>query len=395
MDEGINVPVPQTIADAIFVTNKLGLHHDSILSSFRADQGFLPDERPPDVLPYYIDKSRTPSHMMMEYEIPRQTPGFGKYETVVMHRPLEKCGWCLQESTLSPRRLIFQPPHLSYKCRSFIELDITRLSPFNRVFQEDQTAFPADDHIIFPTNKGTSNHEVDFEKFRERWRQVLLNYSGRQITAPSDKFVALAGVAEIFESISKDHDLFWQTWPPMGPDEALLPRPEGYRAPTWSWASVDSKLKLETFCPKTSDASYEGEIVECKVTPKSDLHPLGEIADAKLTLKVKMYPLMRNEIKGPPTEGPTNSNDEEERIRGIIFDSTEGTEPDISKDFYVVILRAGRQWGNQGDWMLGLIMVRVDGEVEQYRRIAKLDLLYHFQWPDWFDAAPLKTVTLV
>jgi len=353
-----------------------------------------------------------------------------------MHTPLDERGWCLQESTLSPRRLTFQPPHLSFKCRSFTELDITRPSPLDRGFGGDSTAYPADDYIIFPINKGTS-HEVDVEELRERWRKVLWDYSERKITVGSDKYVALAAVVEMFESVSKDRyiaglwektfmdDLLWGIWPPMGPDDALLPRPAKYRAPTWSWASVDAKLQLETFRPTASDASYEAEIVECKVTPKSNLLPLGELADAKLTLKVKMHPLMRNGQKcsftekrgirtgdqfvsnatswkwippdghcldsGSSSKDRKGDDDEEEQVTGVVFDSLEGTASEPPMDFHIVILRAGRQWRNQGDWMHGLLVLRVDGAVEQYKRVAKLEL----GWLDWFDAAPLKTITLI
>ncbi|PPQ75349.1 hypothetical protein CVT26_015155 [Gymnopilus dilepis] len=469
--KGINVPLPQTIADAIYVTNQIGckylwvdalciiqdsdedkvkeladmahIYSDSYvtisaLSAFRADQGFLPDARPPDILPYFVEGSKTPSRMSAEFDIPRQTPGLGKYETVVMYRPLDERGWCLQESALAPRRLIFQPPHVSFKCRSFGERNITRPTPLDITSQSESTPYPIDDHILFPTNKGTDLTAKESD-LRERWRKILWDYSERKITVASDKFVALAGVAEIFERVSKDKyiaglwkrtfmdDLLWEIWAPAGPEETFLPRPPKYRAPTWSWASVDAKLHLEVYKPTSADASYEAEILACNVTPKNRIHPLGEIVDAKLTLKAKIHPLMRNGkkctftvVKGQrfgdrfvsnattwkciPPQGnclePVGSkkkgdDGDEERVKGITFDSEEGTAPAPPLDFHVLALRAGRKWRNQGDWMQGFLVVRVEGEANQYRRVAKLDLMYEFQWPDWFDATPLKTVVLV
>lgn len=44
--------------------------------------------------------------------------------------------------------------------------------------------------------------------------------------------------------------------------------------------------------------------------------------------------------------------------------------------------------------MKGLVL-RVEAEAEQYRRVALWDLRYDFQWLDWFDAMPLKKVTLI
>lgn len=75
-------------------------------------------------------------------------------------------------------------------------------------------------------------------------------------------------------------------------------------------------------------------------------------------------------------------------------------------DFYLVILWAGygrdRQMFGllQSHSLQGLIVLPVDGKTEQYRRVVKWSMqkqstLEVEQWPDWFDAMPLKTVTLI
>jgi len=350
-----------------------------------------------------------------------------------MHSPLEKRGWCLQESILSPRRLIFQPPHVYYKCRTFSDLEISRPIPMQiGSLSQSMPPIAVNDHIIFlPPKKREIAVEVSEEELRERWRTMLLNYSERSITVPSDKFVALASIAELFQSSLKDqyiaglwrrtllYDLLWKVWPPMGPDERHAPRPAAYRAPTWSWASVDGLLDSSYSYPPSSAACYEADILACSATPKVSTLPFGEITAATLTLRAKVHPLMRDgskcvftEDRGTRSGGQfvyTSSNSSwdpppgncleplspKEPIRGIVFDCQEGTEKDRPMDFYVIILRAGREWKNQGDWMHGLLVLKVDGEVEQYRRVARLDLEYEFQWLDWFDDAPLETVTLI
>ncbi|KAF9481326.1 HET-domain-containing protein [Pholiota conissans] len=536
--EGINIPLPQTITDAIFATHKLGLRYlwvdalciiqdsdedkvkelsvmahiyrdsyltISVLSAFRADQGFLPDEYPPDILPYYVAKlPNSPGRMILEYNIPRQMPGKGKYETVEYHTPLDTRGWCFQESALSPRRLIFQPPNVSYKCRSFAEIDISRPSPLDR-HPEKPTEYPADDHILFTTTKGKHGgapHGERLEEIQRLWRDNLMDYSERKITVASDKFVAFASMVEVFQEVLNDeyiaglwkqnllYNLLWKIWPPMGSDETHLPRPQPYRAPTWSWASVDGKLDLHGGVdPPQSAASYEAEVVSWKVTPKNAELPFGEVVDAKLVVRAKIHPLMRDgskctfiEHKGktdgprynsfstssswsPPPgncldpigfsrnrkekekekggddedgdedeededeeeeendesfedddgdedcedvddeddgdgddaneDGDNDSDKDEDEMLGVNFDCLEGTEADRPLDFHVLILRAGKNYRLQGDWMQGLLLVRVDGDEEQYRRVAMLDLVVNLQWPDWFDDAPLKMVTLV
>lgn len=463
-NEGITLPIPQTIADAIFVTNRLGIKYlwvdalciiqdstedknkelgimssiyanayltISALSSFRADQGFLPDERAPDVLPFiFAERAKPAGRMLLEVIIPRQRPGLGKYETVVMHRPLDKRGWCMQESILSPRRLIFQPPHVYYKCRTFGEMEISR--PMFGDLHQSRAPFAGNDYIIFPPpKKHEAAFDVSSEELREQWRGMLLNYSERSITVPSDKFVALASIAELFQSSLKDqyvaglwnqtllYDLLWKIWPPMGPDEQHLPRPAGYRAPTWSWASVDGKLDIAYSYPPPSAACYEADILACSATPKVSTLPFGEITAATLTLRAKIHPLMRDGSKcvftehrgtrsgtrfvnsssdswwSPPPGNCLEPPSPKDPTRGVVFDCQEGTETGRPMDFYVLSLRAGKKWKNQGDWMHGLLVLRVDDEVEQYRRVARLDLGYEFQWLDWFDDAPLQIVALI
>ncbi|KAF9479152.1 HET-domain-containing protein [Pholiota conissans] len=486
--EGINVVLPQTISDAILVTNKLGIRYlwvdalciiqdssedkdnelgimariyrdayltISALSAFRADHGFLPDERAPDVLPFYFaDPSRSPGWMILKYIIPRFLPG-SDIHVDIMPNPLDGRAWCLQESKLSPRRLIFQPPYLSYKCPSFNELDISQPPP---LYARDAGA-PSDDHIFFHANTNTPTE--DFRKeLREQWQRILMDYCERKITVSSDKLVALASIAETFQPLLDDcyiaglwrkeffDNLFWAVCPPMGPDGNHLPRPSGYRAPTWSWASVDGKL-LTPSSRVPSSKTYEAEIVSCEAIPKISNYPFGEIKEAKLTLRAKAHPLMRDgqkctfmehkatsSTKGRRARGSTGriwipppgncfaplaaagDSDESKKemeiamsVRSMLFDCLEGTEQDRQKDFYVVVLRAGKGLGgHMGDWMQGFLLLRVEGEVELYRRVAQFNFQgynvqwskryesaskYDLPWPDWFDAMPLKTLTLV
>ncbi|KAF9479151.1 HET-domain-containing protein [Pholiota conissans] len=479
--EGINVPLPQTITDAILVTHRLGIRYlwvdalciiqdssedkdnelgimahiyrdayltISALGAFRADQGFLPDERAPDILPFlFSDTQKSPGLMRLKYIMPRRTPelGFKQINAPIMHNPLDARAWCLQENMLSPRRLIFQPPSVFYKCRSFSRMDISvrNISP---VFQRGrnlngQNASPAKDYILFPVNRNpgaTSVEETSESELRRQWQTILSDYSKRRITVPSDKFIALASIVEVLQSLLKDqyiaglwkrtlmHDLLWEVRPPMGPEAGHHPRPCTYRAPSWSWASVDGQLNWARSDPPSSAASYEAEILTCEATPKIRTYPFGEIVDGWLTLKAKVRPLMLDgskctfvEHKGtrsgnrlvngssswywtpppgncfdPPSSVSSSENIGRE-VAGVLFDCAEGTEQDRQMDFHVAILRAGRNWRNQGDWMQGLLLLRVDEDTEQYKRVGKLDLKYDFIWPDWLDAAPLSTVVLI
>ncbi|KAF9456486.1 heterokaryon incompatibility protein-domain-containing protein, partial [Collybia nuda] len=268
--------LPQTIADAVLATHKLGIRYLwvdalciiqdsnedkgkeladmgriyldaylalSILSTFRANGGFLPDERAPVALPFYTStKSDNPECMWLKYCVvyPNPRKGF-KTDTTPIYAPLDERAWCLQESTLSPRRLIFQIPYVEYECRSFSE-SLTK----GALQSEGKIAHPMNDYILFP--KQASNDDIsNIDELRDHWGSILAGYTGCKITVPADKLVALAGVAEIFQSRFNDDyiaglwrktlldDLLWRVFGPGC-------RPAEYRAPTWSWASVDGSI---------------------------------------------------------------------------------------------------------------------------------------------------------
>ncbi|PPQ70668.1 hypothetical protein CVT25_010770 [Psilocybe cyanescens] len=474
INEGFKVALPQTIADAILVTHNLGLQYlwvdalciiqDSIedkvielanmahiyqdayvtlsvVSAFRADQGFLPDGREHVILPYHmkegVDSSKHMGRMLMKYYIPRQNPHLGyKHQTVEVFEPLNERGWCLQESTLPPRKLVFKPPNVECECRTFIK-DLTRASEGG---EDDRPAFNFEANVppIFSDSvKGVTANEGDGgEDLYDYWSQLLFDYTARKITVATDKLVAFSSMVEVFQKTINDEyiaglwrgklidGLLWDPFGDIGPDQVLLPRSKEYRAPTWSWASVDLSVQAhQQHMFEAPSTEYEAEIISCQVTPKSTVNPFGEISDARLTMKVRMHPLMLDGRKCRFTERkgilsgdamqslytsggwvapdgnclqskgktPESSRDESE----VTFDSTEGSEQDRDMDFYVIMLRAGRKWGDREDqpgWMMGLLVLKCEDEQETYRRVAKIELLY---LPDWFDTVSSKIVTLV
>jgi hypothetical protein len=85
------------------------------------------------------------------------------------------------------------------------------------------------------------------------WSSIVENYTRRSITYTSDKLPALSGIvknlspvlggiylAGIWNNKNLIYDLGWAT---IGSKSDLQPRPR-YRAPTWSWASINDSVKF-------------------------------------------------------------------------------------------------------------------------------------------------------
>lgn len=83
------------------------------------------------------------------------------------------------------------------------------------------------------------------------WQQIVEAYSGRLLTFEQDKLPAIAGIARYFSYANAKKDdvylaglwksqlpgsLLWLHWLPA---DMTAFKPEQYRAPSWSWASLD------------------------------------------------------------------------------------------------------------------------------------------------------------
>jgi len=442
--DGLPKDLPQTIADAITATHKLGLrwlwidamciiqdspedklreladmghiYQDSyvtlsILSSFRADQGFLQDAGDHPVLPFHCADG-TVGSMKLRFHIERPERGrLGRYQTVAVYDPLRHRAWCFQETTLSARRVVFRPPGVMYACRGY-EQDITRS-------EEGGEGGPAERIPVTPLFSDQKHGKAsrDEESMHDLWSHLINRYTSCQISWAADKLVAFSSVAEVYQAITKDDyvaglwrrdlldGLLWR--PTLGAGE----RPKEWRAPTWSWASIDTDEGVTMHSRhmfETPSTEYQASIVSCTVVPKSELHPLGEITEATLKLKAKVHPLMKNGKKCRFREEKATETDYSTHklvIGGgwhppsgncldmglFQFDSKEGTEQDKDMDFHVIALRAGRTWGDQPQpgFMLGLLVLKTN---ETFRRVGRIQLEHY---PDWLDDVSLKTVTLI
>jgi len=81
------------------------------------------------------------------------------------------------------------------------------------------------------------------------WSNIVLEYTRCNLTMESDKLVAISGVAQMIRRLLKDEYLagLWRKWLPYhllwykeNPNDTG--RSAVYRAPTWSWASVDGEV---------------------------------------------------------------------------------------------------------------------------------------------------------
>ncbi|GKT60890.1 het-domain-containing protein [Colletotrichum tofieldiae] len=169
--------------------------------------------------------------------------------------PISTRGWTLQESLLSNRMVIFSSNQLFWRCHT---------SGVGRGGSLDDFAFRAISH----TNVFSAISPLAATPGWDVWVEIIKDYSRRSLGVAADKLLAVSAVAE--ESVKRlcryygrpIHYLAGLFHDPENPETlmtqllwaALRPKDMssywhghvnlncGYRAPSWSWASVDGPI---------------------------------------------------------------------------------------------------------------------------------------------------------
>ncbi|KAH7180043.1 heterokaryon incompatibility protein-domain-containing protein [Fusarium flagelliforme] len=196
--------------------------------------------------------------------------------------PLTGRGWVLQERYLSPRTVHFDSSQVVFECKeAFITEDRCSASPSRLNWQ-----------YKLPTPNSWATD----------WKQVVSLYSQRKLTVKSDKLPAIAGIAEYFSNIAaptsidnrylaglwRNNIIFDLCW---GLDiRKGYQRREGqYRAPTWSWASLDSVIWFHSV--EYPLATFQ----DAHVALESHESPFGKVTGGWILLRARKYLLLSKE----------------------------------------------------------------------------------------------------
>ncbi|KAF8954325.1 heterokaryon incompatibility protein-domain-containing protein [Flammula alnicola] len=281
----IHVPIPKTIADAIEITRFMGIPYlwvDAYCIIQNDPKDF--NREGPKMLEYY-GNSRVTITASASSDAQRGTfhrrvlPNYTRFEYLSINGrqgtvfvtaldpdkeniqrkhllfdddPITTRGWTLQERILSTRNIIYSTHQMYYECnRHFLSEDGVSID--GRYLSTNRNT---KDLRLFPT--------IGTQDRRSQWDILVALYSARDLTDPNqNKFLAISGLAKRFgQFFSSDkyyaglwkkrfiEQLFWTTDTPsnplVGPSAWLSDWPppfSNYRAPSWSWACLDSGVQ--------------------------------------------------------------------------------------------------------------------------------------------------------
>ena len=250
------------------------------------------------------------SHHSGTHSKPKQHHLFERIRS--LNRPrtrLQQRAWVLQETILSFRSLTYDQHEVRWHCPTSIACECLPEGHQRQSFTEDDLSLVSN-----------SPNSIDPRELSKVWSDIVRQYVQRQLTFSKDKLPALAGLAAEVSQLKNSTYLagLWQddlrenlAWsiPPLNskPYEQLTTRPITYRAPSWSWASIDGQINTVRKYVEAADGdvNYTKEtrpypiwwypttrvnnllctIVSCQTTPSSELNPFGEVQSGVLVLR--------------------------------------------------------------------------------------------------------------
>jgi hypothetical protein len=404
--------LPQTIRDAIHYTRQLGIKYlwidslcivqDSVedkrreiarmasiyqnalvtiaaTNTSRCIDGFLLDRYPPN------------GEILIE-DLPWSCDD-GSFGKVCLHRqswhrvdrePLNQRAWTLQERMLSPRVLSFGSRQLMWECQtarytdggdpqSVYDTGTNRLEPY----------------VFSPLTAATSERSPEAKSLHYTWTDTVMDLSTRKITEESDKLPAISGIAQQMHLITGDiylaglwkaslhFELMWMQ-DPAAEDFHHARRPTTYRAPSWSWASVEGTVSFAGPFEKTDIVA---EVIGCEVLPVDTSNPFGAVSSGHLVIR---GPLRSLDAHLAPDYFHVNSTDlDEVSLTKVYLDGNETLPPSTA-----VSLSDGSPCNSQVDtriWLLQMAYSRY-GVLSGFvlRRFSQQNRVW-FHRIGWFD----------
>lgn len=337
--EGIPLEqLPRSFLDAIHITRELGFRYlwiDALCIS--QDNATDWAEEAPKMALYYGQSALmiaataaedSSKGLLTERHVP-YSPVMGKerkyclrqkllrWEWDIEYSVLASRGWAAQERMLAPRVLHYTKRQMIWECiegftfeASGIKDTVTgsgqidmryhksKIQPFVMQGLNTRQIASALEQSTPPANSMIPIPQEPTARVRA-WYQCMDEFSKRSLTVSSDKLHAISGIASIMNhenqmgtylaGIWSKHLASGLTW---ARPWALMKSPPEYRAPSWSWASLDGEVSTtvlasppellnppDTAIGKKWAEKFELELVEESIVLQDPANPYGAVSE--------------------------------------------------------------------------------------------------------------------
>ncbi|RSM07414.1 hypothetical protein CEP52_005248 [Fusarium oligoseptatum] len=203
----------------------------------------------------------------------------------IRNSPLRRRAWVLQESYISNRILFLADTQLWWECREALCCESWPVGIPKEVTEET-------------TEYQGKKKGYDVQQFHSLWYNLLEEYTRCRLTNFSDKLIATAGLASHLQpSIGNDEYVagLWRSQLPHAlcwgnrskPIEGF--RPSQYRAPSWSWASLEGVKFLQAYNPDHSVTDM-CQILKIHLVT-AGTNPYGDLKGGYMLLCGRLFPV--------------------------------------------------------------------------------------------------------
>jgi len=321
--------------------------------------------------------------------------------------PVNTRSWVLQERLMAPRVLHFCQDQIAFECH---KMDAAECRPEGLPLYQLRAGEFADDGRlkgIEPKRDGkrlrearvtiTPDPDAHIEKIHayELWKRVVEVYSRTFLTKQNDKLIALGGIARMMSGAGLIHDhyiagmwrkhlesqLLWRV--DLVRKKGLFifdsKRPEYYRAPTFSWASVDAPGGI--LYSEVTDKNLEIKVEDVILSYRSEQNKFGVVTGGFIILSGVLKRVQMSD-SGKNTRYSwqllRNGNTVEPRYTVVYLDSPSSSSDIFGPDSHVYILPAAWSDRNNPKYLICLLLQLVDQESGMFKRIGLTKISPYF-----------------
>lgn len=263
-------------------------HSFVVLAATRGETGDagLFHDRPSD---HVVSRINTRSRNVQEVRVKEALP-HDQFLTSDPHHfqlaPLLARAWCFQERLLGRRVIHFSGEELVFECGERFDCECKGINVLGTIEN-------------FKTKTlSTLRKTISIAARYELWYTVVQPYSARILTVESDRLPALSGFAQLVSvpEMGRYCAGLWENEFPSGllwrvvrarPGCEDIGRPKDFRAPTWSWASVQAVIEGHMKWHTAIKVLARVEEVEC--VPATSEDPFGEVAQGYIVLDSQAF----------------------------------------------------------------------------------------------------------
>lgn len=292
--------------------------------------------------------------------------------------PTEDRAWTLQEFLLSRRIIRFGGYQVTWLCPCSWETQ-RRNEPSNWWLRREK-------------------ERVDMRgNFHERlqdlsvWDQLIWDYTRRNLSKLEDRLLAISGIASKLAEKSGASYIagMWRHHLPRGllweVSSSLEPRPSPYRAPSWSWASVNGRISSTIGVGSTIDPDFQILSLGWELTEQTA--PYGDVNWALMTVRGRIRRLYWTNSSSTLLDLDQSQSEQDDQ------DTLAFTQADVSEDENHDMLSV---WClqicsfNSNDGPHGIILTEENGNVFKRRGVFQFSSMQHDGRPTELREARLR-----